>query len=1069
VDALRDEDRPFRLLEVGANVHGDLEKFLPADAIASIEVHDGGSIAQADAAFDIVVALDVLGHVSAANRPHLLAETKRVARRAVIVGSPFRAPEVAAAEDTLDAYFSDLHGQPCAWLEKHRMYGLPSLDHTVEKIRAAGWHGMAWGRGNLSLWTKLMRAHLYVDGEAELLGLLGDVDQLYNQAVFARDTLAPVYRHFVVAARSATDLDRLGALARPPSVASEQDLLRLQERLDRLYEVGERHRHRQRRAELAALHDDRQRDEASRTDDARRLAELTAQNAALAGQLEHERGLRTAMLATRSWRWTAPFRRTPPSLLLLTRLVRWSLHRMRLEPVHDLVVEDHAFRSVGDDPQLILCSSKGRLPTGWVIISYEVEHWEQWLDLKLYLDRGEGFTEEQTVRLPFGATGRLECIQRLPNRVCALRLDPLAAPGRFVLRNMTMREIGVLQVAARSLYRLLRPSFFDPQRMLRLAAHGLALFQAGGTGALKQLLLPREQATHDYSHWVATYDALTDTDRSRIRRHIEALPLKPRISIVMPTHDSAEPWLRAAIESVRRQLYPYWELCVAASSAPHVQRILEKLRASDPRIRVALRTTNEDIAEASNGALALATGEWALFLDHDDELAEHALYMVAVEANTAPAAGLIYSDEDKLDEHGRRYDPYFKPDWNPDLFLAQNLVTHLCACRTDLVRQARGFRSGYEGAQDWDLVMRIVERIPPSHIRHIPHVLYHRRASAGSNALATNGQHHVRSAQRKTLASHFERIGQRVEIVPTADVYWRVKYPLPELSPLVSLIIPTRDRADLLRRCVDSITRKTTYRHFELIILDNQSRDPQTLVYLEELAMRANCRILRFDAPFNYAAINNFGVRHARGEVLGLINNDIEVISPDWLDEMVSQALRPEIGAVGAMLYYPQDTIQHAGVILGLGGIAAHAYSHRPRGYAGQMSRARLVQNLSAVTGACLVIRRSVFEETGGLDADHLPIAYNDIDLCLRIQARGYRNLWTPYAELYHDESASRGYDREPDKRARFQREIDYMMRPWGGLLRNDPAYNPNLALDRESFTVTFRPRTTRPWLEQGL
>jgi O-antigen biosynthesis protein len=810
--------------------------------------------------------------------------------------------------------------------------------------------------------------------------------------------------------------------------------------------------------------DDRRRGtEASRADDARRLAELEAQNAALAGQLEHERGLRTAMLATRSWRWTAAFRRIPPGLLLLTRLVRWGLHRMRLEPVHDLVVEQDAFRSVGDDPQLILSSSKGRLPTGWVIISYEVEYWEQWLDLKLYLDRGEGFTEEQTVRLPFGAKGRLECMQRLPNRVRALRLDPLAAPGRFVLRNMTMREIGVLQVAARSLYRLLRPSFFDPQRMLRLAAHGLALFRAGGTGAVKQLLLPREQATHDYSHWVATYDALTDADRARIRRHIDALPLKPRISVVMQTDDIPEPWLRAAVESVRRQLYPYWELCVAASSALHVRRILEELRTSDPRIRVALHPMNGHVA--ANSALALATGEWVLLLDQDDELAEHALYMVAVEANAAPAAGLVYSDEDKLDEDGRRYDPYFKPDWNPDLFLGQNLVTHLCACRTDLVREAGGFRPGYEGAQDWDLVMRIVERIPASHIRHIPHVLYHRRASAGPTALATNGNHHVRSAQRKALASHFERIGQRVELVPTADVYWRVRYPLPEPPPLVSVIIPTRDRVDLLRRCVESIVRRTTYLHVELVILDNQSTDPQTLAYLEELGTRANCHILRFDAPFNYAAINNFAVQHARGEVLALVNNDIEVISPDWLEEMVSQALRPEIGAVGAMLYYPQDTIQHAGVILGLGGIAAHAYSHRPRGYAGQMNRARLVQNLSAVTGACLVMRRSLFEEMGGLDADHLPIAYNDIDLCLRLQARGYRNLWTPYAELYHHESASRGYDREPEKLARFQREIDYMMQPWGGLLRNDPAYNPNLALDRESFSVTFRPRTSRPWL----
>jgi GT2 family glycosyltransferase len=438
--------------------------------------------------------------------------------------------------------------------------------------------------------------------------------------------------------------------------------------------------------------------------------------------------------------------------------------------------------------------------------------------------------------------------------------------------------------------------------------------------------------------------------------------------------------------------------------------------------------------------------------------------MVAAELAEHPDAALIYSDEDKIDESGRRHGPYFKPDWNPDLFLAQNLVTHLCVCRTDLVRELGGLRLGYEGAQDWDLAMRLAERVPPERIRHIPHVLYHWRGVAGSAALAASEKTYVCEAQRKVLTSHFERVGQHVRIEPVAEAYWRIRYPLPDDPPLVSLIIPTRDRYDLLRRCVDSIYRRSTYPSFEIVLLDNQTTDPRALRYLEELGARPNVRVVRYDAPFNYSAINNFAVRHARGTVLALINNDVEVITRDWLEEMVSQALRPDIGAVGAMLYYPNDTIQHAGVILGLGGVAGHAYCYRPRGYSGQASRAFLAQNLSAVTAACMVLRREVFDEVGGLDETHLPIAYNDVDLCLRIREKGYRVLWTPYAELYHHESASRGSDSAPTERARSRRELDYMQQPWGDLLQNHPAYNPNLALDRESFALNFPPRAHKPW-----
>jgi GT2 family glycosyltransferase len=585
-------------------------------------------------------------------------------------------------------------------------------------------------------------------------------------------------------------------------------------------------------------------------------------------------------------------------------------------------------------------------------------------------------------------------------------------------------------------------------------------------------MLAHEPEASTYPEWVRTYDTLTDVDRALIRRHVEALAHKPLVSIVMPTYETPERWLRRAIDSVLAQLYPHWELCIAddGSSAPHVRRVLEEYRERDARIRVVYRPRRGHISAASNSGLDLVRGELTAFLDHDDELAEHALYLMVAEVNAHPSAEIVYSDEDKLDEQGERIEPYFKPDWNPDLFLAQNLVTHLCVCRTARVREVGGFRVGYEGAQDWDLVMRIAERVAPEDIRHVPHVLYHWRAVSGSTALAIGEKRYATAAQQRTLATHFARRGETVDLLPVAGVCWRVRYPLPRVPPLVSVVVSTRDQERLLRRAVRSVRERTVYPRIELVIVDNQSRDPATLAYLAELAREPDVRIVRHEGPFNFAELNNVGAQHARGEVLALLNDDVEAIGPGWLEEMVSQACRPEIGAVGAMLYYHDETIQHAGIILGLGtsGIAAHAYSRRPRGYAGQIGRALLAQDLSAVTGACLVIRRTVFDEVGGFDATHLAIAYNDVDLCLRIRERGYRILWTPYAELYHVESASRGYEDTPEKRTRFEREVEYMRRRWGAVLAHDPAYNPNLSLVGESFTPALPPRTEKPWLEES-
>ena len=578
-----------------------------------------------------------------------------------------------------------------------------------------------------------------------------------------------------------------------------------------------------------------------------------------------------------------------------------------------------------------------------------------------------------------------------------------------------------------------------------------------------------ESLRHHYREWVQRYDTLSLADTINHRARIEALPIeqRPLISVLMPVFNPAEPWLRSAIESVRNQYYPNWELCIAddASTAPHVATVLAEFAHKDDRIKVVSRADNGHISAASNSALQLASGDYCALLDHDDELAPHALAEVAYALAANPDLEFIYTDEDKIDEGGYRSDPYFKPDWNPDLLRGQNYTCHLSTFRTNRLRAVGGFREGLEGSQDWDLTLRATRDLRAEQVHHIAKVLYHWRAIPGSTALVIDQKNdYPFQAAQRALQDDIAARGVSADLLPVEGQHWRIKYELPSPAPQVSLIIPTHNGFELLRTCLDSIRSRTTYDHYEIIVVDHQSDDPTILQYFAQIESEG-VRVIRFTGPFNFSAINNFAARHAAGSFFGFLNNDLEAIDSNWLTEMVSQAARPEIGAVGAMLYFPDDTVQHAGVILGIGGlngtpsVAGHAFKDAPRGSAGQRNRLRLVQNYSAVTAACLVVRRAVFEEVGGFDEKALAVAFNDIDFCLKVKRAGFRNLWTPFAEFYHHESASRGIEDSPDKLERFAAEIRCMRERWGALLDTDPAYNPNLTAEFEDFSLAVPPR----------
>lgn len=633
------------------------------------------------------------------------------------------------------------------------------------------------------------------------------------------------------------------------------------------------------------------------------------------------------------------------------------------------------------------------------------------------------------------------------------------------------RKVGHQALRARYVARVLPKMARSRGGYVQLAKAAIRTFSEGGLrGCAKAwkranapsipegVILP----SSDYGTWLKAYAVLEDGARRRIKNEIARWNTPPLISIVIPVYNPDLPWLGDAIESVRNQLYTNWEICLAddCSTNPGVREYLDAYAARDKRIKVAHRDVNGHISEASNSALALASGQWMALLDQDDLLTEDALYYIARAIIKNRNLELIYSDEDKI-EDGKRFLPYFKSDWNLELMRTHNMVCHLGAYKMDRVRSIGGFRKGFEGSQDYDLVLRFAENLESHQICHIPRVLYHWRSHANSTAQAAGNKSYAVTAGQKALTEHLERRGVEghVEILDTA--MYRVHYTLSENPPLVSLIIPTRNGLHLLRQCISSIIEKTTYPAYEIIIVDNNSDDPEVLDYFRDVQADPRVRVVRDEAPFNYSALNNRAAEIAGGEYLGLINNDIEVISPNWLSEMIGLAVQERVGAVGARLWYPDNRLQHGGIIIGLGGVAGHSHKMLERGAPGYFRRAELPQDLSAVTAACLVVRKDIFKEVGGLNEVDLTIAFNDVDFCLKVQKAGYRNVWTPYAELYHHESASRGVEDTPEKIERFGKEVGYMFGQWNTRLSPDPAYNTNLSTDYEDFSLAWPPRNS--------
>lgn len=562
----------------------------------------------------------------------------------------------------------------------------------------------------------------------------------------------------------------------------------------------------------------------------------------------------------------------------------------------------------------------------------------------------------------------------------------------------------------------------------------------------------------EYQKWIKNNEKVTAREA---KTEIAKFKHNPKISIIVPVYNVEPRWLDMAINAVSSQYYENWELCMhddASTNKETIECLKAWQRKNDPRIKISFGEKNQHISGASNDALKMATGEFIVFLDNEDELSLNALYENVSLINKHPEMDFIYSDEDKINQRGKRVDPYFKPDWSPDLLLSQMYTSHLSFYRKKIIDKIGGFRKGFEGAQDHDLVLRFIEHTDASKIGHIPKVLYHWRQVETSTASASSAKGYTHLAGKRAIEDYLKRNKIKGKVIDgTPFGFYRVVYEI-EDNPLVSIIIPFRDQAEVLKTCVDSIIEKTDYDNYEIILVDNQSKEKKTIDYMRAIGTKQRVRVLNYNRPFNYSAINNYAVERATGEYVVLLNNDMEVITGEWLRAMLEHAQRRGVGAVGAKLLYPNNTIQHVGVVMGLG-IAGHAFKRLPDGLPCKFSHAEIIKNYSVVTAACLMVKKSIYKEVGGLNEKDLKVAYNDVDFCLRVLEAGYRNVYTPYAKLYHYESFSRGDDEglketNPKEYKRVLAEREYMEKKWDKYIKNDPYYSPNLTRKHENFSI---------------
>ncbi len=750
---------------------------------------------------------------------------------------------------------------------------------------------------------------------------------------------------------------------------------------------------------------------------------------------------------------------------------------LRATDCHDVAIDGRdRLKALSHDPWIVFEWKDGAQPTTpMALLTIETAVFDADIPpiAQIYVDCGNGFNERDSTHFSFTA-GKAAILLVDPASIYQIRFDPDERPSLLGLPRMTVtpladtdeiervvRDDAPVDVDMDRLLELLRNTIARDEAKPQLPSHALALgFDLGRA----------INFSHDYRHWLARNGAPRAADYERMAEMAAAFRIHPRFSFIIPAYNTPPHLLRACLDSLLEQSYGEFEICVADDNSPD-RTVLETLAdyaARDSRVRYVARPFNGHISAASNSALALATGDFVVLVDHDDLLPDYALFVLAYYINRHPHADIFYSDEDKVTLEGYRVQPYFKGRFNQFLMYGHNMVSHLGVYRRALIEQVGGFRLGLEGSQDYDLTLRCLEAAGPDSIVHIPHILYHWRIMPGSTAMAADQKGYAVVAAQSAINGHFERTGLPFRSIEGFAPGCTGIRPSRQFDTSVSIIIPTRNGYDLLEPCVASILERDAA-NTEIIIVDNGSDDPATLAYLEKLAERDEIRVVRDPGEFNFSRINNMAARAATGDILCFLNNDTEVISADWLNRARAFLSLGEIGMVGARLLFPDGTLQHFGIALGMGehrvaGIPHLGLDGHLPGYLG---KARLLQEVSAVTAACMFVRRTDFLAVGGFE-EELRVAYNDVDLCLKIREMGLKILADPDITLVHKESRTRGSDKHGARAKRLDEEAAWMRRRWAERLDNDPYYSPNIDLGRIDFAYAADPRVPWPWAERA-